>query len=80
MRPIIELVNNMSMSDVVDYLIEMEEAFVVTKGDINKLKADAVKEVMLNCEAFWSDNLGTDVFKVSDIDGCIEKFEKGAAK
>lgn len=43
----------------------------------NKIKADAVKEAILNCEAFWSDNLGTDVFRVSDIDDCVEKFEKG---
>lgn len=47
MRPVSELVNDMSMSDVVDYLIEMEQAFVVTKEDINKLKADAVREAKL---------------------------------
>lgn len=45
--------------------------------NVNKIKADTVKEVMLNCEAFWSDNLGTDVFKVSDIDDRADKLERG---
>ena len=44
MKHISELVNNMSMSDVVDYLIEMDAAFVLTNEGIDKLKADAVRE------------------------------------
>lgn len=45
--------------------------------DIDKIKADAVREDILNCETHWSDNLGDEVYLVSDIKELLDKLERG---
>lgn len=76
MKPISEIVDGMDLGEALDYLIEMENGFVVSDSDINKIKAEAVREAFIDGAESFGVSRETAIIAFESSDSNI-KLEKG---
>ena len=75
--------NNFELDDQVKILAttktnyELAKELVLLRESLPSIKSDAVKKAMLNCDAHWSENIGDDAYRVSEMQDCADKLERG---